>query len=195
MIVPKEICARLSDAEILKRSLSDVDYFACIYERYHGKLLHYTMRIAFTGEEEAEDILQDAFIKIWKNLNEYNNSLKLSSWLYRIVHNEAVSFLRNKHSYGKSNTSPLDDKVLDELYGSMELETDREEKHTLTNEVLRQIPEKYRQYLILKFYEKMSYEEISDILKVPEGTVATRINRAKNIFRKIAEKDNISFNR
>ena len=64
-----------------------------------------------------------------------------------------------------------------------------EEQDRHIHEILDQLPLKYKEVLVLKFLESMSYEEISDILKIPEGTVATRINRAKKAFRKLTEKD------
>lgn len=195
MSINKKTCDKLSDHEIVKRSLDDIDYFGCIYEKYGAKLLSYIKRISYTGDEQAEDILQDSFIKIWKNLNEYDQGLKLSSWLYRIVHNETISYLRGKNAYGKNNVIQLDEDVVTDLHAGINIETDREEIFAFTNQVLNDIPEKYRQYLVLRYFEKLSYEEISDILKVPEGTVATRINRAKKLFKKIAEKEHISFNR
>ena len=70
---------------------------------------------------------------------------------------------------------------------------DPDEKFFLTHKILDKLEMKYREVLILKFMEKMSYEEISDVLKIPEGTVAVRINRAKKIFISLADKEQISF--
>ena len=103
MTIKKETCKNLADSEIIEKSLIEIDYFACLYERYEPVLLRYIKKISSAREEEASDILQEAFIKIWKNLNNYDDSLKLSSWLYRIVHNETISFCRKKRSFGKNN--------------------------------------------------------------------------------------------
>jgi len=189
MLTPKFICDGLSDLEILRKSLEVVDYFSCLYERYEEKLMRYIKRVAFATDEEAADILQESFIKIWKNLNAFDQSLKLSSWIYRIVHNEAISFLRQKRSFGKNQNISWDDT----RYADLPDDTLPEEaealeyRDKLTHRILAQLPEQYKEVLILKFLENMSYEEISDILKIPEGTVAVRINRAKKIFRKQAE--------
>lgn len=188
MLIPKHICDGLNDLEIIRRSLETVDYFSCLYERYEEKLLRYIKRISFTTDDEAADILQEAFIKIWKNLNAFDQSLKLSSWIYRIVHNEAISFLRQKKSFGKDHTAPWND----DLYVNLPDETDGETaveleyRDKLTHRILARLPRPYQEILILRFLENMSYEEISDILKIPEGTVAIRLNRAKKIFREYA---------
>ncbi|MCK6695085.1 MAG: RNA polymerase sigma factor [Thermoanaerobaculia bacterium] len=188
MLVPKHICDGLNDLEIIRQSLKTVDYFSCLYERYEEKLLRYIKRISFTTDDEAADILQEAFIKIWKNLNAFDQSLKLSSWIYRIVHNEAISFLRQKKSYGKGHTTPWHD----DLYVLLPDETEGvaaeelEDRDKFTHRILAQLPPPYQEVLVLRFLENMSYEEISDILKIPEGTVAIRLNRAKKIFREYA---------
>ena len=64
-----------------------------------------------------------------------------------------------------------------------------EENYIIADDILNNLPLKYKEVLVLKFLEKMSYEEISDVLKIPEGTVAVRINRAKKMFKKIAVKE------
>lgn len=186
MAVNKERCSELKDSEIITLSLRDLDYFACLYERYEATLLRYIKRIAWIDEEEARDILQDSFIKIWRHLNDYDPHLKLSSWMYRIVHNETVSFLRKKQSYGKNRTTEIHDLRMD-LAQEEDTTGEAEDRLVLTREVLEAMPGKYRDVLVLKFLEEKSYEEISDILRIPEGTVATRINRAKKAFMKIAE--------
>ena len=193
MVIKKDICNKLSDKEIIQKSLEDLDYFACLYDRYEPKLLRYIKKISMADHEEASDILQDAFIKMWKNLNSYDNSLKLSSWLYRIVHNETISFCRKKRSFGKNNKLNLEGIRLDDLPDDSDIEVNPEMRFFLTHKILNKLALKYREVLVLKFMEEMSYEEISDVLKIPEGTVATRINRAKKMFKTIADTEQITF--
>lgn len=193
MTLKHEMCNGLTDNEIIQKSLEDLHYFACLYERYEPKFLRYIRKISQATQEEANDILQDAFIKIWKNLNSYDDHLKLSSWLYRIVHNETISFCRKKRSFGKNKVLDINDFRFEFLVDESNPELDEEERFFMTHKVLDILDLKYKEVLVLKFLEKMNYEEISDVLKIPEGTVAIRINRAKKMFIKIAEKENISF--
>jgi RNA polymerase sigma-70 factor (ECF subfamily) len=193
MIVTEAICKQLTDKEIVKKSLADIEYFSCMYDRYESRLLRYIKRIASVNEEQAKDILQEAFIKIWRNLNDYDQSLKLSSWIYRIVHNETVSYWRKQKSYGKDRRIPLDETLFKEDSSDYEMHEDKGQKERRTHEALNLLPLKYKTILILKFMENMSYHEISDVLKIPEGTVATRINRAKDMFIKKAKHHHISF--
>lgn len=193
MIVAEEICKQLSDREIVEKSLADIDYFSCLYDRYESRLFRYIKRIALVNDEQAHDILQEAFIKIWRNLNEFDQSLKLSSWIYRIVHNETVSCWRKQKSFGKNREVKLDTGLYENIPKDLETIEDNEQNDLLTHEVLELLPLKYKTILVLKFMEGMSYHEISDILKIPVGTVATRINRAKNMFIKVASDKHISF--
>lgn len=193
MIITEVICKQLSDKEIVKKSLVDIEYFSCMYDRYELRLLRYIKRIALVNDEQAKDILQEAFIKIWRNLNDYDQSLKLSSWIYRIVHNETISYWRKQKSFGKDRQVTLDETLFKDVSINFEMNEDNEQKERLTHEVLKLLPLKYKTVLVLKFMENMSYHEISDVLKIPEGTVATWINRAKNMFIKEASNNHISF--
>ena len=132
---------------------------------------------------------RQSFIKVWINLNEFDNSLKLSSWLYRIVHNETVSFCRKKKSYGKNNKVIIDENIDLAYDNALVDDVDVEDNYLITDNILNSLPLKYKEVLVLKFLEKMSYEEISDVLKIPEGTVGVRINRAKKMFKKLAAKN------
>ena len=192
MFVKKKICDQLSDNEIVIKSIADIDYFLCLYDRYEPRLLRYIKRISMIGDEQAMDILQAAFIKIWQNLNDFNQSMKLSSWIYRIVHNETISHMRRNKSYGKDRSVNLGNIPIENPLDDFETIKHNEKKELQTHIVLELLPLKYKTVLVLKFMEGMSYQEISDVLKIPEGTVATRINRAKKRFAKMVSDKNIS---
>ena len=182
MKITPERCVNKDDIELIRLSLENLDYFSCLYQRYEAELLRYIKRISGIGHDESEDILQEAFIKIWRNLNEFNSDMKASSWIYRIVHNETVSHIRKKKSFGKDKTHDIE-LFRNILAEDQEIHLDTEERFDSVQKVLEKLPMKYKEVLVLKFLEKKSYIEISDILKIPEGTVAIRINRAKKIFR------------
>ena len=102
-----------------------------------------------------------------------------------MVHNEVVSRWR-KNKWSRNNpTTALNDDLLQSIAADMELTKPNEEA---VKEALKKLAEKYREVLILKYFEEMSYEEISDILKIPEGTVATRLNRAKQALKAVDAK-------
>mgnify|MGYP001397578505 CR=1 FL=1 len=184
MLVSKEICKSLSDQAIIRKALVEVDYFSCLFERYENQLLRYIKNLAPVSHDEAEDILQDAFINIWKHLNEYDEQLSCSSWMYRIVHNQAVSAIRKRKSYGKDKVVAVESSGINDM--PEEDGPPNDDKSAHIREILDLLPLMYKEVLALKYLENMSYEDISDILKIPDGTVATRINRAKKAFAAIA---------
>ena len=181
-----ERCSGLADREIIRLSLDDMEYFACLVLKYETRLLGYIKKISQSDQDEAEDILQEAFIKIWKNLNGYDLRLTLESWIFRIVHNETISFWRKKTSYSKDNVVSVDDDRIKALIAAEDIDPDDGDNMIkLIEDILPLLKLEYREVLILKYLEDKSYQEISDILKIPEGTVATRINRAKKSFRQL----------
>lgn len=187
-------CENISDEELVEKSLRDVDYFACIYDRYEQKLIRYILRISSFSFEEAEDVLQEAFVKAWKNLNEFDGDLKFSSWIYRIVRNTTITEWKKSQSKGKSQRQELDEDLFQNLPSSLDIEEELDQKFNKENirKILQLMPRKYREVLILKFLEEKDYKEISDILKKPSGTIATLINRAKKSFRQTAKKKDVS---
>jgi len=172
----------MSDEEIVSMALRDKAFFAHIVLRYEDKLSRYIMRLGIRNAEDRQDTLQDIFIKIYKNLNAFDTSLSFSSWVYRIAHNEAIS------AYRKQNVRPeghLIDEGNERVAREMTMEDGAEKEFdTQINAVevyraLEEVDEKYRTVLILRFFEHKEYEDISDILKIPTGSVGTLIHRGK----------------
>ena len=87
-------CQHKSDINLVKLTLADQDYFLCLMEKYKAPLARYIIRLSNIDSDSAEDVLQDIFIKIYQNLNAFDQSLKFSSWIYRIAHNEIISHYR-----------------------------------------------------------------------------------------------------
>jgi len=88
-------CSKYSDKEIVKSVSSwDIDAFYCISQKYWEKLLKYILRITNIDLEEAENLLQEVFIKVYENINDYNEELAFSSWIYRITHNITIDHHR-----------------------------------------------------------------------------------------------------
>lgn len=171
----------LEDSELAIKSKSSSLSFMELIKRYEKPLFRYVKRISFFTDEETEDILQEVFIKIYKNLNNYDSSLKFSSWIYRITHNQTVDHIR-KNSKNKSVPIIDDDwrQIIDkfDLYNHIESEE-------IKNKIILSIENlsvKYKEVLYLRFVEEKSYEEISDIIKKPKGTVSTLINRGRLIL-------------
>jgi RNA polymerase sigma-70 factor (ECF subfamily) len=174
------------DEEIVRRTLADKEAFVLLIERYEAKLMRYLTRLGVGLLEDREDILQNAFIKAYKNLNSFDPTLAFSSWMYRIAHNEAMSFFRSKHARPQvilnEESEALITELEDENADTSVLAEARLSRGELTK-ALETLPQSYRDALTLRFFEDRSYSEMSDILQVPIGTVSTLLYRAKRALR------------
>ncbi len=192
----KKIFKEMSDEELVDLTIENQENFSWLIERYQDKLLRYILRIANISKEEAEDVLQDVFIKVYQNLNDFDLSLKFSSWIYRIAHNQVISNWRKIKARPKSVYFEVGDSVFNELISELDLQKEGDKyflKKNLEN-IFEKLNPKYKEVLVLKFFEDKSYKEISDVLKKPVGTVATLISRAKKAFIEEVKKQEIKFN-
>ncbi|MHB8870882.1 MAG: RNA polymerase sigma factor [Candidatus Doudnabacteria bacterium] len=172
----------LSDEEIVEKiRLQDQELYSVIMERYQTKLLRYAVSL-IKDEHRAADVVQEAFIKAFVNLNGFNSKKKFSSWIYRIVHNEAINLIKK---YQKEIQVPenIDFKSKENL------EQDFADKEIVAKveQCFEKMPLVYGEPLRLYYIDEKSYGEISDILRLPMGTVATRINRAKILIKRICQ--------
>jgi RNA polymerase sigma-70 factor (ECF subfamily) len=174
----------LTDEEIVEKiRLNDRDLYAVIIDRYKNKLLRYAGNLVH-DEDKASHIVQDSLVKAYINLNGFNTKYKFSSWIYRIVHNEAINIIK-KHK----KEIPLLDDFDFESEEDIAKDFDKKEMIIYLEKCLDSIPLMYSEPLTLYYLEEKSYEEISDILRIPTGTVATRINRAKKLMKKTCQKN------
>jgi len=176
----------VTDEQIVRRALADKEEFALLITRYERKLARYLERLGVPAREDREDILQNAFIKAYRNLNSFDPELSFSSWMYRIVHNEAMSFFRARRArptvhYDEEGNTLLaemkDDAADASAISDLRLSSAELEK------ALAVLPARYRDVLLLRFFEDRSYTEMSDILELPVGTISTLIHRAKRALR------------
>jgi RNA polymerase sigma-70 factor, ECF subfamily len=173
----------LSDEELVVQiCIGDRERFAELVKRYQDKLMRYATYLIH-DEHSAADAVQDAFIKAYMNLNGFDAKKKFSSWMYRIVHNETINAAKK---YQKE--MPLVQEM--DFEGKVNIEDDFDKKELVEKAqfCLGKMPILYSEPLELYYLEDKSYEEISDILRIPMGTVATRINRAKGIMKTICQR-------
>jgi len=174
---------KLSDEEIVDQvRTTDKNLFAVIIERYQKKLLHYANSL-IKDEDKAVDIVQASFIKAFVNINSFNIENKFSSWIYRIVHNEALNLIKKY-----PGETPLLDDLDFKSDENVEEDFIQKETKAQVEKCLKEIPILYSEPLSLYYIDNKSYEEISDILRIPMGTVAIRISRAKKLMKNICQK-------
>ncbi len=174
---------KLSDEELVKKiQSSDQELYAIIIERYQNKLLRYANSL-IKDENKAVDAVQESFIKAFINLKSFDGGKKFSSWIYRIVHNEILNMVKK---YQKEILLPENfDQASEE---DIQKEFEQKETSEVVEKCLREMPIIYSEPLALYYIDEKSYEEISDILRLPMGTVATRISRAKKLMKNLCQK-------
>ncbi len=176
-----------ADEELARLSLTDKQCFAGLVDRYEAKLRRYIRRLGKFSTEDEDDLLQNIFIKTYQNLNAFDTSLRFSSWVYRITHNETISYMRHRTSRPEGHVEYMTDEEFNNLASDLDIHKEVELKE-IRNTVLfalESLDKKYQDILVLKYFEYKSYEEISDILLIPPGTVAIRLSRAKEQMKKI----------
>jgi RNA polymerase sigma-70 factor (ECF subfamily) len=174
----------------------DSEKFGILMERYDNKLSRYGKKF-LARSEHIEDIVQDTFINAYQNINNFDTSLKFSSWIYRIAHNGFVNGLR------KAQRSALPNFDLDIFLAHYVTEdpatVEREDAERITEmqnmieHGLEQLKPKYREVLVLHYIEGLGYKEIADVLQVPIGTVGIRVKRAKETLKKFYQKNSIVY--
>lgn len=175
-----------ADEDIVGDAIAQKEAFALLVHRYQERLARYLRRLGVFRREDIEDVLQNVFLKTYRNLNEFDRSLKFSSWIYRITHNEAMSFFRSTTSRPEGHVIDDAELVLEQLQGhddtSMQAELGLNSEQL--SQALKKLEPKYRDVIVLRFFEDREYADISDILHIPIGTVATLLSRAKTRLRK-----------
>jgi RNA polymerase sigma-70 factor (ECF subfamily) len=173
----------ITDEELVIEVRSkDKERYIELVKRYEDKLMRYVTYL-IGDEEKSKDIVQDSFIKAYVNLNGFDAKKKFSSWIYRIVHNESMNSVKKYHK-----EVPW---ILDMDFESGEnIEYDFTKKEIIekAHRCLKEMPIMYSEPLSLFYLEDMPYDQISDILRLPMGTIATRINRAKKLMKTICLK-------
>ena len=161
----------MTDKNLVKRINENPEAFSEVIDAYQDKLMKYILRITDMPYEDAESLLQDIFIKVYRYINEYDERYSFSSWIYRIAHNMSIDHFRKNEKYS-ANIS-LDDEEYANVISSL---TDGENPHSemkktdlrdCVQKSISLLPKDYKEAIILKCIEGYSYEDISDILKIP----------------------------
>jgi len=166
----------LTDEQLVKQIVNgDTEKYELIVVRYQQKLARYIKRLT-NRPEEVDDLLQEVFIKVYKNLRQFNFKLSFSSWIYRIAHNESINLIKSGWIQKITSLEPL---FFIGKEDQIEQEIDRKQLRREMETCLNKLEAKYKEVLLLHYYEDKSYEEISDILRLPVKTVGVLIYRGK----------------
>ncbi|MEX2602487.1 MAG: sigma-70 family RNA polymerase sigma factor [Balneolaceae bacterium] len=181
--------SREDDRLVARASGGDEKAYAVLVQKYQRALYYHIIKMV-KEKEQVEDLVQEAFVKAFDNLSSYNTDYAFSTWLYRIATNHTIDYLRKK----KLQTYSIDDPVSTKD-GDMEVqipdpnfETDREllrkQRQEIISNAIQDLPEKYRLVIEMRHMEEKSYQEITELLDLPLGTVKAHIFRAREMLYK-----------
>lgn len=178
-----------SDATFVNKALAgDQKAYAQLMARHRGPLYNLLYNMVH-HKEEAEDLVQEAFIKAFAALATFNQEFAFSTWLYKIAINTTIDHIRKKKLQTYSIDKPVQsrDGEFKREYADVHEASDKEllstEKSALIAQAISELPDHYREAIILRHTEEKSYEEIAEITKVPLGTVKARIFRAREMLK------------
>ncbi len=174
---------RPSDEDLIERfQKGDLYAYDLIVKRYKDQLLNFVYR--FVGnQEEAEDIVQETFLRVYRKRHAYKRVAKFSTWIYTIAGNLSRTELRRRKRRKLFSITDLgyedrDYEISDEDFNP-ENQVDGVIKEEIIQKEIDQLSPKFRQVIILRDVQELSYEEISKIIRVPIGTVKSRVNRGR----------------
>ncbi|HSE31327.1 MAG TPA: sigma-70 family RNA polymerase sigma factor [Pyrinomonadaceae bacterium] len=179
--------ASATDRDLVATAINGVEgSFEELVRRYQRPISAYVYRMV-GNYESALDLTQEIFIKVYGSLRKYRSEFKFSTWIYKIAHNAAVDHLRRSSTREQSLINgtesdpfelPIESRRL-----SPEQESERKERRVEIESVVRALPANYRELIILRHSQDLTYEEIVDVTGLPLGTVKNRLFRAREMMR------------
>lgn len=178
-----------TDGELIAKSISGrEDSFEELVRRYQRPITNYVYRML--GNYDASlDVTQEIFIKVYNSMARYSSEYKFSTWLYKISHNAAIDYMRRHSVREQSLEIENEDGVYQVQFESKRLSPEQERERSEWREeidtVVKRLPTGYRELIILRHTQDMSYDEIAEITNLPLGTVKNRLFRAREMMREI----------
>lgn len=166
---------------ICRAARGDAEAFRQLVEAYQTPA--YRLAARMCGPDSAEDVTQEAFLATWRALPEFRGDCRFSTWLYRLVSNAAIDCLRREKKH--RDTGDVDDLELPDGGPSPQEQAERSDTRNAVRRALDRLSPEHRQVLLLRFMQELDYGEIARALNVSEGTVKSRINRAKSKLREV----------
>jgi RNA polymerase sigma-70 factor (ECF subfamily) len=153
-----------------------------LYQRYVDQIYRLVLRVA-GNPQDAFDLTQDTFVTAFQTIASFGGRARIGTWLYRIAMNHALQLFRRRRTEQKHLRAhgELTAQVITPPTAAVRAEVD---------DTLSKLSEEHRMILMLKYQEGMSYEEIARVLECPPGTVASRLNRARDQLRRLLEEEN-----
>ncbi len=175
------------DEEILKIVHLDKDKgFKCLIEKYQEPLYWHIHRM-LVHHEDAEDVLQETFLRAYRHLGSFKGNSKLSTWLYKIATNEVLRFIE-KHKQAMLALDDVEQKYVYEMQDTT-VDDDTAEQLVWLQKAIQHLPEKQRLVFSLRYYDELEYAEIAEILNTQVETLKTNFHYAKENIKKYIQKN------
>jgi RNA polymerase sigma-70 factor (ECF subfamily) len=185
MTTPIALATALADSELVQSTLAGRESdFEELVRRYQRPIAAYVYRMV--GDYDAAlDLTQEVFIKVYASLSRYRAEFKFSTWIYKIAHNAAIDHLRRhatRETVANSDNNRAESTVETRRL-SPEQESERSERCSEIEEVVQLLAAPYRELILLRHAQDLSYEEIAEVTGLPLGTVKNRLFRAREAMR------------
>ena len=169
MIDEKKIVAELQDKSTLDRA------FRLLMTEYKQRLYWHIRKIVLV-HEDADDVLQNTFIKVYRNINSFKGDSKLYSWLYRIATNESITFLNKRAKHQQIESEELQQQIVNNLQADVYFEGN--EIQWKLQKAIAQLPQKQQLVFNMKYFDNMKYQDISEILETSVGALKANYHHA-----------------
>ena len=170
------------EISIIKQVLGgDADAFEHIVKKYEKKVYNLALRY-LKNRDDALDLSQEVFIQVYNNLAQFRGDSQFSTWIYRVTYNKCVDMLRKTQKLRRNVVMSTDDENFFETRDCRaSIEEDYEGRETLVTvmKIIDTLPSEQRDVVILRYIKDLSYSQIADVLEIAEGTVKSRLNRAR----------------
>ena len=184
---------QVEDDEILAKfsvESSRNEAFNLLIKKYQEKVYWHIRRIVI-DHDDADDLVQEVFIKVWKNLSKFRNDSKLYTWIYRIATNDCITFLNKKKQRNNIPMDEVSDELSESLIASSYFNGDKIQMKL--QQALLILPEKQRLIFNMKYYDDLKYEEISEILGTSVGALKASFHIAVKKIETFMLNDDITF--
>ena len=180
-----------NEEEILKQLQSnDVDVRKKSFEQvvsYYSEKLYYQIRKMVISHDDANDILQNTFLKAWMNIGFFRGEARLSTWLYKIAFNESITFLNKQHAQNNMSIDEVDAYLIEKLEGDEYFDGDA--LQLKLQKAILSLPDKQRAVFNMRYYDEMPYEQMSEVTGTSVGALKASYHHAAKKIEEFLNKD------
>ncbi len=172
------LAATITDEQLVQQMKNPATMeqgFRLLMQTYQERLYHHIRRMVIT-HEDANDVLQNVFIKVFKSIKNFKGDSKLYTWLYRIATNESITYLKKRNKRQSASIDESENGLANQLKADVYFDGD--EIQIKLQQALNTLPEKQRLVFNMRYYDNMSYQDISDVLKTSVGALKASYHHA-----------------